>query len=72
MGGMTVQWSALAPHSQKVAGLIPTSLAFLSVDFACSLCVCMGSLQYSGFHACLVDWQIVHRCKCGWLSVSLT
>lgn len=38
------QWLALLPHGKKVLGSILV-LAPFSVDFACSLHVCVGSLQ---------------------------
>lgn len=39
-----VQWLALWPHGKKVADLIP-GLGPFCVEFACSPCVIVGSLQ---------------------------
>ncbi|KAF7642028.1 hypothetical protein LDENG_00266000, partial [Lucifuga dentata] len=41
-GGTVAQWLALLPHSKKVLGSIPGSFC---VEFACSPCVCVGSLR---------------------------
>ena len=75
MGGMVVQWLALSP-TKKVLGFNSMS-ARLCVEFACSPCVCVGSLwvvwlpstfkktpQNKTCRTARVSRLILHRC--GW------
>ena len=78
-----MQWLVLFPQSKRVVGLIPGSGPFC-VEFACSPCDCMGSLQVLqvlqvlhtvqkhanwGLVGLLVKLEISCEYECGWLFV---